>query len=78
VHDYAAMGPYDVIYILANTKTYNGGGIYNFYTLASADSKRAQTEVTVHEFGHSSARLADKYFYDKDILNGMNDTKIEH
>jgi len=77
VHDYAALVPYDAIYILANTKTYGGGGIYNFYTLASADSKRAQTEVTVHEFGHSFAGLADEYFYDKDALDGMYDTKIE-
>lgn len=77
VHDYAALVPYDAIYILANTKTYGGGGIYNFYTLASADSKRAQTEVTVHEFGHSFAGLADEYFYDSDALTGMYNTKVE-
>ncbi len=77
VHDYAALVPYDAIYILANTKTYGGGGIYNFYTLASADSKRAQTEVTVHEFGHSFAGLADEYFYDTDALTGMYNTKVE-
>jgi len=77
VRDYAALVPYDAIYILANTKTYGGGGIFNFYTLASADSKRAQTEVTVHEFGHSFAGLADEYFYDNDALNGMYDLKDE-
>jgi hypothetical protein len=77
VRDYAALVPYDAIYILANTKTYGGGGIFNFYTLASADSKRAQTEVTVHEFGHSFAGLADEYFYDSDALNGMYDLKDE-
>jgi len=77
VRDYASLVPYDAIYILANTKTYGGGGIYNFYTLASADSKRAQTEVTVHEFGHSFAGLADEYFYDNDALNGMYDLKNE-
>ena len=69
--------PYDAIYILANTKTYGGGGIYNFYTLASADSKKAQSEVVVHEFGHSFAGLADEYFYDSDALDEMYDLKIE-
>jgi len=77
VRDYASLVPYDAIYILANTKIYGGGGIYNFYTLASADSKKAQTEVTVHEFGHSFAGLADEYFYDHDALNGMYDIKSE-
>jgi len=77
VRDYASLVPYDAIYILANTKIYGGGGIYNFYALASADSKRAQTEVTVHEFGHSFAGLADEYFYDHDALNGMYDIKTE-
>ena len=77
LRDYAALVPYDAIYILANTKTYGGGGIFNFYTLASADSKRAQVEVVVHEFGHSFAGLADEYFYDNDALNGMYDLKLE-
>lgn len=77
LRDYAALVPYDAIYILANTKTYGGGGIFNFYTLASADSKRAQVEVVVHEFGHSFAGLADEYFYENDALNGMYDLKVE-
>jgi hypothetical protein len=77
LRDYASLVPYDAIYILANTKTYGGGGIFNFYTLASADSKRAQVEVVVHEFGHSFAGLADEYFYDNDALNGMYDLKTE-
>ncbi|MFT3752265.1 MAG: M64 family metallopeptidase [Paludibacter sp.] len=78
VHDYAALVPYDAIYILTNTKTYGGGGIYNFYALASADSKRAQTEVVVHEFGHSFAGLADEYFREgSDVLDGMYDLKEE-
>lgn len=77
VHDYAALVPYDAIYILANTKTYGGGGIYNLYALASADSKRAQSEVTVHEFGHSFAGLGDEYFYDSDVLDGMYNSKAE-
>ncbi|HLP04375.1 MAG TPA: M64 family metallopeptidase [Paludibacter sp.] len=78
VRDYAALVPYDAIYILTNTKTYGGGGIFNFYALAAADSKRAQTEVTVHEFGHSFAGLADEYFREgSDVLDGMYDLKEE-
>ena len=78
IRDYAALVPYDAIYVLANTSTYGGGGIYNFYALASADSQRAQTEVVVHEFGHSFAGLADEYFKEgADVLDGMYDIKVE-
>lgn len=78
IRDYAALVPYDAIYILANTPVYGGGGIYNFYALASADSKRAQAEVLVHEFGHSFAGLADEYFRENaDVLDGMYNLKEE-
>lgn len=77
LRDYASLVPYDAIYIMANTKTYGGGGIFNFYALASSDSERAQAEVVVHEFGHSFAGLADEYFYDTDVLDGMYSTKEE-
>ena len=78
IRDYAALVPYDAIYVLANTPMYGGGGIYNFYALASADSQRAQTEVVVHEFGHSFAGLADEYFReDADVLDGMYNIKQE-
>jgi len=78
IRDFAAAVPYDAIYILANTSTYGGGGIYNFYALASADSKRAQSQVIVHEFGHSFAGLGDEYFKeDPDVLDDMYNTKVE-
>jgi len=78
IRNYAALVPYDAIYVLANTATYGGGGIYNFYAMASADSKRAQTEVVVHEFGHSFAGLADEYFREgSDVLDGMYNLKQE-
>lgn len=76
VRDLAALVPYDAIYILANTKTYGGGGIFNFYALTAADNKLS-TQVTVHEFGHSFAGLADEYFYDKDVLDNTYDLKGE-
>jgi hypothetical protein len=77
LRDLAGLVPYDAIYILANTKTYGGGGIYNFYALTAADNKLA-TEVTVHEFGHSFAGLGDEYFKETaDILDAMYDIKKE-
>lgn len=78
LRDYASLVPYDAIYILANTPEYGGGGIYNFYALASAGSKRAKDEVIVHEFGHSFAGLADEYFReDADVLDAMYDINLE-
>lgn len=77
LRDLAALVPYDAIYVLANTKIYGGGGIYNFYALTAADNKLA-TEVTVHEFGHSFAGLGDEYFRENaDVLDGMYDPKKE-
>jgi len=77
VYDLAALVPYDAIYILANTSTYGGGGVFNYYALTAADNNLS-TQVTVHEFGHSFAGLADEYFYDKqDALDAMYDIKME-
>ncbi len=77
VYDYAALVPYDAVYILANTSRYGGGGIYNFYTLVTADNQYT-TQVSVHEFGHSFGGLADEYFYEKqDVLAGMYDLTKE-
>lgn len=78
IRNFAAAVPYDAIYVLANTPNYGGGGIYNFYAFASADSKRAQTEVVVHEFGHSFAGLGDEYFRESpDALDEMYNVKEE-
>ncbi|MDL2208711.1 IgA Peptidase M64 [Parabacteroides sp. OttesenSCG-928-O15] len=53
--------PCDAIFILVNTDTYGGGGMYNFYAMGTADNERTSV-VFVHEFGHSFAGLADEYF----------------
>lgn len=53
--------PCDAIFILVNTDTYGGGGMYNFYAMGTADHPRTPV-VFVHEFGHSLAGLADEYF----------------
>lgn len=53
--------PCDAIFILVNTDTYGGGGMYNFYAMGTADNERTAS-VFVHEFGHSFAGLADEYY----------------
>lgn len=63
LNDALAGIPYEHIIILANTDNYGGGGIYNSYVLTAAHH-RLFRPVTVHEFGHSFAGLADEYFYD--------------
>lgn len=63
LHDALSGIPYEHIIILANTKTYGGGGIFNSYLLTTALHPTFK-QVVVHEFGHSFAGLADEYFYD--------------
>ena len=55
------FAPYEFVEILANSKTYGGGGIFNLYATVAADSLWAPY-VFVHEFGHHFAGLADEYF----------------
>ena len=59
--DIAAFAPYEFVEILANTRTYGGGGIFNLYATVAADSEWAPY-VFVHEFGHHFAALADEYY----------------
>jgi hypothetical protein len=59
--DVASHSPFDQLVVLVDIKKYGGGGIYNFYSLFSADSK-ASVEVFVHEFGHSFGGLGDEYY----------------
>lgn len=61
VRNVAANVPYDYIYILANTKKYGGGGIYNFYGISAAGDERFAGKVYVHEFGHLMSGLGDEY-----------------
>lgn len=53
--------PYEFVFILANSETYGGGGIYNLYATVAVDSDFANY-VFVHEFGHHFAALADEYY----------------
>jgi hypothetical protein len=57
----AAFAPYEFIEVLANDRTYGGGGIFNLYSTVAADNGFADY-VFVHEFGHHFAGLADEYY----------------
>jgi hypothetical protein len=57
----AQFAPYEFIEILANNRTYGGGGIFNLYSTVAADNGFSNY-VFVHEFGHHFAGLADEYY----------------
>jgi hypothetical protein len=57
----AQFAPYEFIEVLANNRTYGGGGIFNLYSTVAADNAFGDY-VFVHEFGHHFAALADEYY----------------
>ncbi|MGL5706164.1 MAG: M64 family metallopeptidase [Tannerellaceae bacterium] len=61
VRDAASSVPYDFIYIIANSKKYGGGGIYNYYGLSVAGNEGSYEKIYVHEFGHLFLGLGDEY-----------------
>ena len=61
MRDAASAAPYEFIEILANERTYGGGGIFNDHATASVDSAFSEY-VFVHEFAHHFAALADEYY----------------
>ena len=60
MRELGSLAPYDAIYIMVNTARYGGGGIYNLYSVFTADTEYAEY-VFIHEFGHSFGGLADEY-----------------
>jgi hypothetical protein len=61
LREWAAQAPYDALILLANTRKYGGGGIYNLWATCTADTEVA-AYVFVHEFGHSFGGLDDEYY----------------
>jgi hypothetical protein len=59
LHDLLDKVPFDHILIVVNNEKYGGGGIYNFYAVASTNVMADM--VTPHELGHSIGGLADEY-----------------
>lgn len=68
--------PSDALFILVNTDSYGGGGMYNFYAIGTADNIRTPV-VFAHEFGHSFAGLADEYFSSEVAYNDFYNLKKE-
>jgi len=68
--------PCDAIFILVNSPTYGGGGMYNFYAIGTADNERT-IGVFVHEFGHSFAGLGDEYFESDVAYNDFYNLQTE-
>ncbi len=68
--------PCDAIFILVNSPTYGGGGMYNFYAIGTADNART-ISVFVHELGHSFAGLGDEYFSSEVAYNDFYNLKTE-
>lgn len=57
----AQFAPYEFIEVVANGRTYGGGGIFNLYSTVASDNAFSNY-VFVHEFGHHFAGLADEYY----------------
>jgi hypothetical protein len=74
--DVAAAVPYDAVLILVNERKYGGGGIFNLYSTAAADSAFADYLV-VHEFAHHLGALADEYFTSSIAYEELADRRVE-
>ncbi len=61
VADLFSSVPFDALFIIADETKYGGGGIFNSYSMGSADNERSN-QVFIHEFGHGFAGLGDEYF----------------
>jgi hypothetical protein len=76
VYDIAANVPYDVIFVLVNSKRYGGGGFYNHYGQSTVDHQLSN-QVAIHEFGHEFAGLADEYYTSEVTYSDYYNLKYE-
>ncbi len=76
IRNAAANAPYDQIYLLVNSDKYGGAGIYNFYSICTADNEYSDFVFT-HEFGHAFAGLADEYYTSDVGVEDFYDLKSE-
>lgn len=74
LHDLLNGIPCDHIIIMANSDTYGGGAIYNFYAFSSLNEHAHF--VLPHELGHSIGGLADEYVDEAVSFNDMH-KKVE-
>jgi hypothetical protein len=76
IYDIAANVPYDVIFVLVNSKRYGGGGFYNHYGQSTVDHQLSNI-VSIHEFGHEFAGLADEYYNSEVTYSDYYNLKFE-
>jgi IgA Peptidase M64/Peptidase M64 N-terminus len=76
LREIAAQAPYDALILVANSRKYGGGGIFNLWTTAAADSAEAAYLVT-HEFGHAFAGLGDEYYTSQVSYEGFVPPGVE-
>ncbi|WP_289054467.1 M64 family metallopeptidase [Carboxylicivirga marina] len=76
IRDIAACAPYDHICVLVNSDKYGGGGIYNHFSIGTADHPFAK-EVMLHEIGHGFAGLADEYYTSDVAYQNFFDLNVE-
>ena len=72
VYDIAATVPYDIIFVLVNSKRYGGGGFYNHYGEGTVDHQLSNI-VAIHEF----AGLADEYYTSEITYSDYYNLKFE-
>ncbi|MDZ4772415.1 MAG: M64 family metallopeptidase [Planctomycetota bacterium] len=76
LREVAAQAPYDALILLVNERKYGGGGIFNLWATATADTEPAPY-IFVHEFGHSFAGLADEYYTSQVAYEGFAKKGVE-
>ena len=76
VYNIAANVPYDLIFVLVNSKRYGGGGFYNHYGQSTVDNQLSNI-VAIHEFGHEFAGLADEYYTSEITYSDYYNLKFE-
>lgn len=75
LHSLLAATPCDHIIIMANSDTYGGGAIYNFYAISSLNSMAES--ILPHELGHSIGGLADEYVDESLSYGDMHSETVE-
>jgi len=76
MYDIAANAPYDLLFVLVNSKRYGGGGFYNHYGQGTVDHELSEI-VAIHEFGHEFAGLADEYYTAQVTYSDFYNLKFE-
>lgn len=76
IREIAALAPYDTLVLLANSRKYGGGGIFNLWATCAADTAAANY-IFVHEIGHSFAGLADEYYTSQVAYEGFVASGVE-